>query len=75
MTRKRFIKLLMSYRIPRNHAVKIAADYNSRNIPYEIALVNYRSLLFSRLVYLREHSALYKLGRWNMEEGANDGNI
>ena len=37
MTRKRFIKLMMSYGISRNEAVKIAADYNSRNIPYETA--------------------------------------
>lgn len=39
MTRKRFIKLLMSHGISRNKAVKIAADYNSRNIPYETAYV------------------------------------
>ena len=37
MTRKRFIKLMMSYGISRNEAVKIAADYNSRNVPYETA--------------------------------------
>lgn len=39
MTRKRFIKLLMSHGISRNEAVKIAADYNSRNIPYKTAYV------------------------------------
>lgn len=39
MTRKRFIKLLMSHGISRNKAVKIAADYNSRNVPYETAYV------------------------------------
>ena len=39
MTRKRFIKLLMSHDISRNEAVKIAADYNSRNVPYETAYV------------------------------------
>ena len=37
MTRKRFIKLLMSHGISRNKAVEIAADYNSRNVPYERA--------------------------------------
>lgn len=37
MTRKRFIKLLMSHGIKRNEAVKKAADYNSRNVPYETA--------------------------------------
>ena len=37
MTRKRFIKLMMSHGISRNEAVKIAADYNSRNISYEKA--------------------------------------
>ena len=39
MTRKRFIKLLMSKGYSRNEAVKIAADYNSRNIPYETAYI------------------------------------
>ena len=39
MTRKRFIKLLMSHDISRNEAVEIAADYNSRNIPYATAYV------------------------------------
>lgn len=34
MTRKRFIKLLMSKGIQRNAAQEIAARYNSRNIPY-----------------------------------------
>lgn len=37
MTRKRFIKLLMSHGISRNKAVEIAADYNSRNVPYKKA--------------------------------------
>ena len=37
MTRKRFIKLLMSHGISRNKAVKIAAEYNSQNIPYDTA--------------------------------------
>lgn len=40
MTRKRFIKLLMSYGNSRNKAVKIAADYNSRNVPYKRAYEN-----------------------------------
>ena len=39
MTRKRFIKLMMSYGISRNEAVKTAAAYNSLNIPYETAYV------------------------------------
>lgn len=46
MTRKRFIKLLMSHGIPRNKAVKIAADYNSRNVPYDKA---YSRFMFSRI--------------------------
>lgn len=41
MTRKRLIKLLMSHGISRNEAVKIAAEYNSLNIPYETAYVTY----------------------------------
>lgn len=44
MTRKRFIKLLMSHGISRNEAVKIAADYNSRNIPYKTAYANESNL-------------------------------
>ena len=43
MTRKRFIKLLMSHGISRNEAVKIAADYNSRNIPYDTAYARERT--------------------------------
>lgn len=46
MTRKRFIKLLMSYGIPRNKAVEYANYYNRRNISYERA---YKSLIFVRL--------------------------
>lgn len=60
MTRKRFIKLLISYGIPRNEAVKIAADYNSRNIPYEIA---YKRLIFVRLTYKFKRSAIGSLRR------------
>ncbi len=37
MSKKRFIKLLMSKGIQRNEAQKIAARYNSCNIPYEKA--------------------------------------
>lgn len=55
MSRKRFIKLLMSYGIPRNSAVKIAADYNSRNVPYEIA---YKRLIFVRLASKLKISAI-----------------
>lgn len=42
MTRKRFIKLLMSNSVERNIAQKIAADYNVRNIPYENAIKRWR---------------------------------
>lgn len=44
MTRKRFIKLLMSYGTSRNEAVKIAEDYNSRNVPYKTAYANESNL-------------------------------
>ena len=37
MTKKRFIKLLMSYGIQRNNAQQIARDVNGRNIPYKQA--------------------------------------
>ena len=37
MTRKRFIKLLMSKGCSRNQAVEIAAYYNYSNIPYKRA--------------------------------------
>lgn len=37
MTKKRFVKLLMSKGIQRNEAQKIAALYNSRNISYSTA--------------------------------------
>ena len=55
MTRKRFIKLLMSHGIPRNKAVEMAADYNSRNVPYEIA---YERLIFVRLAYKIKRCAI-----------------
>ena len=44
MTRKRFIKLMMSYGNSRNKAVKIAAEYNSRNVPYKTAYANESNL-------------------------------
>lgn len=75
MTQKRFIKLVMSYTRSRNEAVKIAADYNSRNIPYERALEKFQGLIVSRLVYMREHSALYKLGMWGFREVDYDGTV
>lgn len=37
MTKKRFIKLLMSYGIQRNKAQQIARDVNGRNISYKTA--------------------------------------
>lgn len=66
MSRKRFIKLLMSHGISRNEAVKTAAAYNSLNFPYERAYENWQSLIDSRLVYLREHSAIGALRRYYM---------
>lgn len=49
MTKKRFIKLLMSYGIQRNRAQQIARDVNGRNIPYKQAcpavIVGYRTRL------------------------------
>ena len=39
MSKKRFIKLLMSQGIQRNSARKIAKKYNDRKIPYKIAYV------------------------------------
>ena len=41
MSKKRFIKLLMSKGIQRNEAQEIAARYNSRNIPYEKAYTDF----------------------------------
>lgn len=37
MTKKRFIKLLMSYGVQRNEAQQIARDFNGQNIPYKTA--------------------------------------
>ena len=37
MTRKRFVKLLMSKGCSRNQAVEIAAYYNYNNVPYKTA--------------------------------------
>lgn len=54
MTRKRFIKLLMSYGISRNKSVEYANYYNRRNIPYERA---YKKLIFVRLASRLEMSA------------------
>ena len=49
MTKKRFIKLLMSYGIQRNNAHRIARDVNGRNIPYKKAfpavIASYKSSL------------------------------
>ncbi|MBR4859327.1 MAG: hypothetical protein IKU08_09120 [Clostridia bacterium] len=37
MTKKRFVKLLMSYGVQRNEAQQIARDFNGQNIPYKTA--------------------------------------
>jgi hypothetical protein len=37
MTRKRFVKMLMSYGIPRNRAMVIADIVNAHNVPYSKA--------------------------------------
>lgn len=39
MTRKRFVKLLMSKGCSRNQAVEIAVYYNYNNVPYKTAYV------------------------------------
>lgn len=63
MSRKRFIKLLMSYGVSRNEAVKIAADYNRRNISYERAYEKYKNLMAVRLFSKRMSSTFGVLGR------------
>lgn len=55
MTRKRFIKLMMSAGNSRNKAVKIAADYNSRNVPYDKA--------YSRFAFYSLGSAFRNSGK------------
>ncbi len=37
MTRKRFIKLVMSHGVSRNKAQEMARAFNSKNLPYEKA--------------------------------------
>jgi hypothetical protein len=49
MTRKRFVKLLMSHGITRNDANEIAYSYNARNILYEQA---YRTFLLTHSIKL-----------------------
>ena len=46
MTKKRFIKLLMSQGIQRNSARAIAKSYNDRKIPYKIAYRPYGFVKF-----------------------------
>ena len=41
MTKKRFIKLLMSTRVQKSEARLIAARYNSRKMPYSQAFSDY----------------------------------
>lgn len=41
MTKKRFIKLLMSTGVQKTEARKIASSYNSRKIPYSEAFSDY----------------------------------
>lgn len=47
MTKKRFIKLLMSTGVQRNKARQMALSYNSQNIPYANALDFYVSTTVS----------------------------
>lgn len=41
MTKKRFVKLMMSHGIQRNEACKIAKTYNSQNTSYSYACIDY----------------------------------
>ncbi len=41
MTKKRFVKLLMSHGVQRNEACKIAKTYNTQNISYASACIDY----------------------------------
>lgn len=52
MTRKRFIKLVMSHGVSRNRAIKIAKAFNANNVPYERAYRLFKSvfLLSSHIV-------------------------
>ena len=62
MTRKRFIKLLMSQGVSRNNAVTIAYCWNLRGVPYERA---YRNFLLNHSVkkaFSRLGEAICKVG-------------
>lgn len=57
MTKKRFVKLLMSYGVQRNRAQQIARDVISRNIPYKEALP-------AAIAAYRMRRDMQELGRW-----------
>ena len=64
MTRKRFIKLLMSHGASRNEAVELANYYNRRNIPYKRAYERNKRLMAVRLACKRINSAIGAFGRY-----------
>lgn len=64
MSRKRFIKLLMSDGVSRNVAVELANYYNRRNIPYEKAYEKYKMHICFRLACKRMCSAIGAFGRY-----------
>ena len=64
MTRKRFIKLLMSHGVSRNEAVHLANYYNRRNIPYMKAYEKYKMRICVRLACKRISSAIGAFGRY-----------
>ena len=63
MTRKRFIKLLMSNSVERNIAQKIAVDYNARNIPYENAIKRWRLEFSMTAAFAKVSNAAIKAAR------------
>lgn len=66
MSRKRFIKLLMSHGVSRNEAVQLANHYNRYNIPYKIAYQRYKIPIVIRLASMRMMAAIRACftGRW-----------
>lgn len=58
MTRKRFIKLIMSHGVSRNDALGLVAYYNFANIPYKRAYLDF--MIKNSFITLGK--AIYKMG-------------
>jgi len=63
MTRKKFIKLMMAFWVPRNQAVECADFARSHDIPYEDFYMMFREKFYTEAIKGLEQYILYGTDR------------